>query len=128
MCCNRSGEDNLIDSSSGINYSIMSGFERLNNSYKVTDEFGNKFLYIDAGKSQCGWKCCEIIYKFICAPTDPNPMFSTRAWKLVDVERKEFENSTCIEDFEYSNPNCPHPDNFNPINPCTGDCNENSFN
>ncbi len=135
MCCNDDG-NNPRTSDSGsfpnnwINYTNMPSYELIHQGGDYTDEFGNKFVYINAGKSQCGWKCCELKYKFLCRSINPeNPPISTIIREFVGFERKEFENSSCVEDFEYSNPNCPHPDpaNFNPTNPCTGDCNENLF-
>ncbi|MBL8004117.1 MAG: hypothetical protein JNL36_03370 [Candidatus Kapabacteria bacterium] len=132
MCCNTvRNDENLIDSNSTtplFNYSNMPGFEYIHQGGENTDAQGNKYYYINAGKSQCGWKCCELKYKFRCIESlFPQLPLVPRSWKLISFERNEYENSTCIEDFEYSNPNCPHPSNFNPINPCTGDCNENLY-
>lgn len=124
MCCN------MYNGETGwgpVDYTTKPGFEWIPQGGVGLDQNGKKVYYVNAGKYQCGYKCCEIKYKFLCRPTDPNPIISTIAWQLVGVERKEFENSTCHEYYHPGNPNCPLPMYFNNINPCKGDCNESHY-
>lgn len=122
MCCNMS----MTETGWFPDYTTKPGFELLHQGIGGYDPLTREY-FVHAGDQQCGWKCCEIKYKFLCRFNHPNPMFGTYAWQLVGVERSEFENSTCTQDFEYVNPLCPNQNSINNFNPCEGDCNENHF-
>lgn len=124
MCCNMYYGENGWGP---VDYTTKPGFEWIRQGRTGYDQNGKEVYYVNAGKYQCGYKCCEIKYKFLCRPTDPNPMFSTYAWQLVGVERTEFENSTCHEYYHPGNPNCPLPLYYNINYPCEGDCNESHY-
>jgi len=110
------------------NYTNKPGFEWIPQGETGVDQNGNRVVYVNAGKYQCGYKCCEIKYKFICKTVNPeNPIMTTIMWTLVGVEKTEFENSTCYEYYNPGNPNCPLPLYINNINPCKGNCNETHY-
>ncbi|MCU0350943.1 MAG: hypothetical protein MUF43_08980 [Flavobacterium sp.] len=111
-----------------VDYTTKPGFEFLPQGRPGVDQNGNRVVFVNAGRYECGYKCCEIKYKFLCKTVNPeNPITATIMWSLVGVEKKEFENSTCHEYYHPGNPNCPLPLYFNNINPCKGDCNETHY-